>query len=286
MGTLYGTATVSGNSAYVSRHFTIYEYRITEDSWSKLCTSQYQSFSLAVIQDHLTTIGGIGREQNRTQSLLSFSATSEAKEEWEELYPPIPTHRVCAAVLTTPTHLVVVGGRNRAELRTIEVLDVETSQWSSALSLPEPMGDPLMTLCEGNLYVCKQQQATCHSFPLDTLLQSCRTTSEAPPTGDAGLEWTRLANTPTSSGHSLATLGGQVLLFGGQDEKEAESVVVHGYDHTSAAWVAVGEIPTPRTDMLAVVPTTSQELVVIGGWSTSSHMTTEIASIINQPSAN
>lgn len=293
LGTLYGTATVAGGSAYVSRHFTIYEYRIAIDSWSKRCVSQYQSFSLAVIHDRLTTVGGISREQNRTQSLHSLSATSseggEGGEtgEWEELYPPVPTHRVCAAVLTTPTHLVVAGGRSRAELCTIEVLDTETSQWSTALSLPEPMGDPLLTLCSGNLYVCQQQQASCHTCPLDTLLRSCRLeASKAPPPPTDGVggssEWTRLANTPTSSGHGLATLAGQVLLVGGQDDKEVESAVVHGYDHASSAWVAVGEVPTARTDVLAVVvPTTSrQELVVIGGWSSNdSHMMTEIASI-------
>lgn len=276
LGSLYGTAVVHKDSVYVSRHFDVYWYRVAQDEWEQLPDSQYQSFSLAVLDNQPTTIGGISRDQTRTNCLFSLVGSRSGKN-WEELYPPIPTHRVCAAALTTPTHLVVAGGRDKAELCSIEVMNRENFQWSKAVDLPAPMGDLQMTLCFGQLYICSQQAFYSHS--LETFLQSCyRTPDDSTPNG-----WSRLPDIPTFSGHCLSSIGEQVLAVGGSNANDRETAAVHGYDHASSKWTAVGEMPTARVDplALAVVLEAGEVVVVVGGWSNSgSYNTTDIASLL------
>lgn len=273
LSSLNGTAVVHQKTVYVSRHFDIHSYQVAEDEWKQLATSRYQSFALTVIDDKVTTIGGISREQERTKCLFSLAESNK----WDEHYPPIPTHRVCAAALTTPTHLVVAGGRGgRNELTTVEVLNRASVQWSTAISLPVPMGNIQMALCSGHLYVCAAQSF--YSCSLEKFLQSCREEAPKHPTSN-GSGWTRLADTPNSSGHCLSTLGERVLMMGGCDADDRETATVHCFDAATGGWSAMGEMPAARTDSLAVEAGT-EELVVLGGWSNSGrHDTTEIAEL-------
>lgn len=262
---------VHKDTVYVARHFDIYSYHVAKDEWDKLLASEYQSFSMVVIENRLTTIGGISRDQTRTNCL--FSLVGRSNKEWEELYPPIPTHRVCAAALTTPTHLIVAGGRDRTELCTIEVMSRENYQWSQAANLPEPMGSLQMVLCLGQLYICMQQ--VFYSYSLEKLLRSCY---EAPDTSN-GNGWTKLTDIPTYSGHCLSCLSDELLVVGGCSTDDKETAAIHGYDQDTATWLAKGEMPTARIDALTTsVALGAEELVVVvGGWSNSdSYNITEI----------
>lgn len=226
---------------------------------------------MAVIENQLTTIGGISRDQTRTNRL--YSLVGRSNKEWEELYPPIPTHRVCSAALNTPTHLIVAGGRDRAELCTIEVMSRENYQWSQAANLPEPMGSLQMVLCLGQLYICMQQ--VFYSYSLEKLLQS---SYEAPDTSN-GNRWTKLTDIPTYSGYCLSCLGDELVVVGGCNDNDKETAAIHGYDPDTATWLAKGEMPTARIDTLATpVTLDAQELVVVmGGWTNSnSYNITEI----------
>ncbi len=265
---LHGTAVVHKNTAYYSYYFNLYAYSRPDDKWSKLRPSQYQSFSLVVIDNQLTTIGGISREQKRTKCLFSL-AGSRSGMKWKELYPPMPTHRVGAAALTTPTHLIVAGGRNRAELSTIEVMNRQNFQWTTASNLPEPIAHPQITVSAGYLYVCKHQAF--YSCFLENFLQSCHKTSDQTTSNNKtlsngnGLTWSELANVPTYSSHTLCGYGDQVLAVGGHGIKdEQEMAVIHAYDRASAMWSVIGEMPTARLDTCLTVFEEGQ-LVVVGG---------------------
>lgn len=275
LGSLYGAAIFHKDTVYVSRHFNIYSYHVTKDEWDQLPPSAYQSFSMAVLENQLTTIGGITRDQKRTNCLYSLVKNRSAKV-WEELYPPIPTHRICAATLTTPTHLIVAGGRDRGELRTIEVMSKENYQWLQAVSLPEPMGNLQMVLCAGEIYVCMQQAF--YSQSLEKLLQSCY---EAPSASN-GSDWTKLTYTPTYSGHCLSCVGNQVVLVGGCNDSDKETAAIHQYNPKTSTWGGNGEMPTARIDALVAAVTLDGEesVVVMGGWSnTDTYDITEIGTL-------
>lgn len=128
-----GTAVVHRNTTYFSHKHNVYSYQVSEDKWTKLPVCKYEHFAMAVVNNLLTTIGGYNEgwlHDKRTRSLLSLA--------WKEVFPPMPTKRSRVAAANTPTHLIVAGGRDHSGegLATVEVLNTETLQWSTASSLP------------------------------------------------------------------------------------------------------------------------------------------------------
>ena len=118
----------------------------------------------------------------------------------------MPTKRMDPAAANTPTHLVVAGGvgSRRNNVATVEVLNTETLQWSTASSLPEAVRFPQMTTCGGCLYLADKSNV--FSCSVEDLLKSTNSS-------DGGSVWTRLASIPVE-GSTLATLRGHVLAIG------------------------------------------------------------------------
>ena len=149
MGSYGGAAVVHGSTAYFSSRHNVYSYTVPENKWTKLPQCKNELFAIAVINDVLTTIGG--NHNAATNTLLSLSGSS-----WEEILPPMPTNRVLPATANTPTNLVVAGGRLSRmgdEVATVEVLNIETLQWSTANSLPQVVVYPQMKTCGGCIYL-------------------------------------------------------------------------------------------------------------------------------------
>ena len=107
---LYGAAVALGNIAYFSKGLYVYSFELP-DKWTKLEQCPHNSFSLAVINEQLTDIGGENESQHSTNILLSLKH-GQSVSEWKQFLPPMPTSKVHPASVTTPTHLVVVGGSN------------------------------------------------------------------------------------------------------------------------------------------------------------------------------
>ena len=248
-----GAAAVHGSTAYFSIRHDVYSYTVPENKWTKLPQCKYQYFAMAVINDALTTIGGVDCQEAATETLLGLSGGS-----WEEVLPPMPTKRVDPAAANTPTHLVVAGGTSAFlgdNTATVEVLNTETLQWSTASNLPEAVDYPQMTTCGEYLYLAGNRSD----------VFSC-SVKDLPNSSDGGSVWTRLASIPTSEGSSLATLRGRVLAIGGFCYYSGPEVGIHCYDVATNSWSLISEMATPGREVLtAVLP--SNELVVVGGYS-------------------
>ena len=167
------------------------------------------------------------------------------------------TKREHPAAVRTPTHLVVAGGSLIATVEvTVEVLNTETLQWSTASSLPEAVDYPQMTTCGGRLYLA-DDESNVFSCSVEDLLKSTNSS-------DSGSMWIRLASIPVEEDSTLATLRGRVLAIGGDDGAGNPTGAIHCYDVATNSWSVIGEIPSPRYRVLtAVLP--SNELVVVGG---------------------
>ena len=267
MGSVFGSVVVHGSTAYFSRDHNVYSYTVPENKWTKLPQCKYENFAMAVINDALTTIGGRGRQLVVTNSLLSLSGSS-----WEEVLPPMPTKRAIPAAANTPTHLVVAEGTlslSRGGIATVEVLNTETLQWSTASSLPAAVAFPQMTTCGGCLYLA-DDKSNVFLCSVEDLLKSTNSS-------DGGSVWTRLASIPVEEDSTLVTLRGCVLAIGGK-KYSGLTGAIHCYDVATNSWSVIGEMPTPRYLVLtAVLP--SNELVVVGGVRASGICTlTEIGS--------
>ena len=279
MTALRGAAVVNGNTAYFSRENSVYSYTLSKDEWTKLPPCEYEHFGLAVVNDKVTTIGGWngGRATNtlvsRNEGVLGWGA------KWRKLHPSMPTARVRPGTVTTPTHLIVAGGmtgpynRDGTGLSTVEILDTNSLQWSSASSSPQALEYPHMSLCGEHLYLSEHNKT--FSCSVKQILKP-RTTNNS----DGGSVWTKLADTPVQKHTSLTTLRGQVLAIGGSDDGTPTGAI-HRYDRSTNSWSVIGEMPTPRSHpLLAVVR--NNELIVVGGVVEKEHLkyhdVTEIAS--------
>ena len=277
-----GAAVVHGNTAYFSQRHDVYSYTLSQGRWTKLRQCKYRSFSMAVINNQLTTIGGepggvvsFVRDvfgsvvPNAVTNILLCLPRNSSEMKWEEFLPPMPTPRRYSAAVTTPTHLIVAGGANFYDgvLSVVETLDTNTLQWSSVCSSPEALKYPNMTLCNGQLYLYKHSKIS--SCSVEELLKSHK-----PASINSSDMWTKLADILVPYYASLTTLRGQVLAIGGMDQHGTPTRVIHQYNRSTNSWSVIGEMPTPHVrPLIAVLP--SHELIVVGGFGST---VTEIAS--------
>ena len=173
--------------------------------------------------------------------------------------PPMPTARVRPAAVSTPTHLIVAGGKTKlfgAPLSAVEMLEFNTLQWFACSCSPIPLACPNSTLCGGHIYL--SQNKAIFSCGIQELVASASISRS-----EGRSLWTQLNNIPVPYSASLTTLRDHVVAIGGTDNESTGAI--HCYDRTTNSWKIIGEIPTKRFDTLvAVLPTNT--LIVVGGW--------------------
>ena len=133
-------------------------YNPATEKWSTLPECLRGHFTLTVVNDLMTAVGG---EQSSwlgekiTNTLLSFVASEGGRWKWVEHFPSMPTKCVFSAVICSGKALVVAGGKGESytRLTTVEVMDTDTLQWSTASSLPHPFSDASATVCGDRVYL-------------------------------------------------------------------------------------------------------------------------------------
>ncbi len=273
MKSLFQSAVVHGDIAYFSflsdAGSILFSYTLLNDKWSKLPYAPYICFSLAIVNEKLTTIGGTDDLNNpdaATNALLSLSSVRFIKKwvatinfssdlnvkKWKAVLPPMPTRRVSAAVATTDNYLVVAGGeRGNLKLTEVELLKTDTLQWFRASSLPQPLSYPQMTICDGFCFI--GADSTIFSCSVDTLLTTYIQSI-----------WTRRANVPVRYASGLTTVKGELFSIGGKYNTDTPTGDIYRFNPVSESWNLVGSMPTPQSHALTVA-FPSGELVVASG---------------------
>ena len=130
----------------------IYSYDVTSDNWSQLPDCIHYYGSIAVINGWLTTVGG-GSRPNFSNELFSLTGKGSGRR-WTRQFPPMPTKRIQMTSLCIRAELIVAGGWGVDKwLSTVELMNTETHQWSTAASLPQPMYNVSATICGDQLYL-------------------------------------------------------------------------------------------------------------------------------------
>ena len=289
---MYGkTAAVDGSVAYFSPdEHEVFTYNSTNNKWSELPKCPNHGFSLAVVNSLLTAIGGKKSIFERTNSLLSFTG-----KKWTERFPPMPTRRWLTTAVCSGRSLIVAGGLGEGDnkrLSTVEVMDTETLQWSTASSLPRPFCGELATICGDHVYMLagyyQSMKFTKFLFTcsLAALLQSCQPYSLGAQLNTLSLAsrpkvWHQLADTPVTFSSWVALLG-RLLAVGGRDSDDKQTTAIHMYNTTTNSWEVISHMTTPRHRCLvAVLP--HNQLMVVGGVTPESYLsgtdTVEIATM-------
>ena len=146
-----GAAVSHGNVAYFNSDSStaVYCYESQQQLWRQLPHCPSKDSALVMADNKLTAIGGRDQQWRPTNSLAS--PTGEGKDsKWVELFPRMPTARCGFAAVCRGRNVIAAGGKGDGDrsVTTVEILDTELRQWSSAASLPHPMTDASITVCE------------------------------------------------------------------------------------------------------------------------------------------
>lgn len=258
-----GSAMVHGDTAYFSKSYTIFTYKVSEDKWSRLnppCI--YEHFSMAIILGRVTTIGGYCGKTVSDLFCLSSGKSLEAR--WESVLPPLPTGRMATSAFATHLHLVVAGGKtDQGKTSLVEVMDIDNHQWFSITNRPPILQCPrIMHHRSSKVYFYEDNRV--FSCSIVELLRCClpNTSGSSAKRSDGGIAWTRLPDIPSLYSSTLASIGAHLLAIGGDNK----SGTIYCYDKSTDSWrAALGPLPTPRSDTLVAVDHSHKKLVVVGG---------------------
>ena len=281
-------AVVDGNTVYVRDGGTvkICSYDATTDSWSQLpdCVKEYSS--IAVINGRLTTVGG-----DKSNELFSLTGEGSSRR-WTKEYPPMPTKRWGTTSLCTGATLIVAGGRGDGRvLSTVEVMNTENHQWSTAADLPQPMHSASATVCGDRIYMLggtdKRYTYTksVHTCSVSALLQSCSPSSlvsrlKRTYMSDKASVWRQIRDLPVTCS-TCESFQSRLLAIGGRDDPGKATTAVYEYSSTSNSWEVISHMITGRCDCFtAVLP--NNQLMVVGGKTDllTSTVTVELANVI------
>ena len=263
-----GAAVVHGNTAYFrpANSDVVYSYQNIQgnEQWSMLPNNPNDAFSLAVIDDLVTSVGGRNSHSVVTNTLFSLTGEGEGKQ-WSEVFPPMPTPRRLTTCITTAQALVVAGGYADDELATVEVMDINTKEWTTVRPLPQKQCSLSGVVCGDSLYLTgglgSKSVFTCS---LPDLWQPQTLGSRIQRRLPKLNVWKEMSSLPVTR-FALASFSGHLLAIGGENDTLNPTADVYRYDCHTDSWHVISQMKNKRSQCLAVT-LPEDRLVVVGGW--------------------
>ena len=271
----------------------IYAYDPAKDQWNHRYSSRHLGSSLTFINNYLTTIGGkrldllfryydeaaitAGYASCYTNKLWSLDIEIDSAD-WTKKFPSMPTSRAFTVALNTGANLIVAGGVGGAYLMTVEIMDIEKSQWMTAANLPQRMWGASGTLCCDSVYLMggvgekdvdlvtvftcsvKDLLKSCESGSLISIVTNVLTLGRSGAT--AGSVWKQLADIPVTRA-TCVSVHDCVLAIGGKNSNGKPATDIHMYSQVTHTWLAVDHIPLARYSCFAVAH--GNVIFIIGG---------------------
>ena len=251
-----GTATSVGPLAFFNPGLTgiVYVYDSTTKDWSELPHLVHSGFTLVTVNNLVTAVGGNRELYTPGSILLSFS-----KGKWVEIFPPMPTKRYFPAAVCTRDMLLVAGGSDCIALPTVEVMDINTMQWTAMASLPIGISSASMAAYEDSICLLGDDTNRVYSCSIRFLAQFLQPALSSQCQKPI---WTRIADVPVSRSTAV-TLNGRLFSVGGYDDS-GEVDTVYYYDSSTNSWRRVGTLLSCKGLPLATT-LPGDKLVVVHG---------------------
>ena len=258
-------AVIDGDRVYfLDDNSHLWTYNISNKDWSQLSDAPYAVSTLVILHGLPTTIGGFPL----TNKLMSLTV----ERKWQEKFQLMPTRRCFVTAVCTGAVLIVAGGYDgKKELTTVEVLNTERHQWSTAIDLPEPMQYHSATVCGDRLYMLggahdHEPTESVYTCSVSALLQTCTLSEEDTSTnshsGGTGV-WSTAANLPVT-GSTCVTFCGQLLAIGGEESNKKPTTAVYMYKPPTNSWDVIAHTSTARFKLFAAV-LPNNRLMLVGG---------------------
>ncbi len=167
-----------------------------------------------------------------------------ADKKWVDLYPNMPTPRLCSSVVTYNEWLIVAGGYN---LYSVDVMNIDTKEWYSGPPAPTCFSS-MKTATVGDMcYYMGGYADGCaikdvYRVSLPALISQVKSRNIDPQI------WKKISplnvafSTPLSIGGCLLALGGRSL-----------STSIQHYRPESDDWIQVGDLPSPLSEYTCAV---------------------------------
>ena len=247
--------------------YCVYCYDLPQDHWSTLPKLPVRWFGLGVVKSELVVIGG----SDQSYSVSSAVHVLANGKNWRQSIPPMPTARCAPAVVSLPTHLVVVGGNSRGLTNIVEIYNINISKWNEADRLPLACRDQIGTVCNNTVYLVGGfngiNLSTVYTAQVDSLTSADRQNDRS-----ADSVWKELANTSFVR-PSAVTISDTVFAVGGMDSKYDPTQRVHAYSPSMDSWLYVGDLLSPLL-YAATVALSPTKFLVIGGDDKSRYLST------------
>ena len=268
-----GSSTIIGKTVYINPYYSldVYAFHCNITQWSPLPQCPYSTSTLTTINSMLTTVGGQVTTSEYTNKVITY-----CDHKWVELYPPMPTERYWAAVVSTTTHVAVMGGQNgfNQGLAITEVMDIQAKQWSTASPLTYWISLASTTLCGEILYLMggytDSNDYSVLSYRFSDLVQSTQSTS--PSTQKRPLSstiathskvWHNIPDLPVR--HSTCvTVQGKVLAIGGMDIQNKRTTSIYELNTDNNEWSHKSDMNITRSHCLAAT-LPDNNILVVGG---------------------
>lgn len=280
-----GVSTFQGHLCYFSSFMTnqIHVYDTAVGAWHQLPDCPVSNFGLEIVGGLVTTIGGrlaTATEASSsvcTNQLLSLRGEGSGERgregRWVERVPAMVLARAQAATASNSRLVIVAGGEvgdYKSFIADIEVLVVDTGQWSRLAS--SPLGDYSWLsaiVCGDQLYLVEGQGSRekdrLHSLHLGALLEGIRDqpTTRTRKTSTSGLPWKRV-KPPPASNTTCVSAKGKLIAVGGIDVNGKTTNDIWALNESSERWKTIGSLKSYRYRSLVGV-TAIGSLLVIGG---------------------
>ena len=282
-----GSSTIIGETVYVNGYNSqdVYAFNCNTTQWSTLPQSPCKDSTLTTINSMLTTVGGI---DTTSRYKTTNKVITHRDHKWVELYPPMPTERYSAAVLSTTTHVAVMGGlKDGNRLAITEVMDIQTKQWSTASPLPYGISLATTTLCGEFLYLMggytdsnEYSVLSCRFSDLVQSTQSTRPSTQKQPSSSTvathSKVWHNIPDLPVRCS-TCVTVQGKVLAIGGLDKQWEITTSIYELNTDNNEWSHKSDMNVARSRCLATTLPDNNILVVGGATGTGHTDETEIS---------
>ena len=267
----YPTATVlkgkvyvgGGGGAMMGHYVTVYD--IEKDNWIIMPPYSFYWFSLATLNDQLVLVGGVGPSNERTDTLGVWEDRATTSN-WTHPFPPMPTARSGAMVLTWRNRwLIVAGGYSNGSTTIVEIFDSVTSDWYRARgsSLPIPAYKMSSAVIKNTWYLLGGHSVSFadQAFSIDISDLIVHSISK-PATNlhSQPVQWLSIPTPPVRLSAVLAINDSLFALGGSQD-----CFAIYLYQSSKEeAWKRVGVLPSPRKECVCMVLPNGKVLVAGG----------------------
>ena len=277
-------ATVVNGKAYCvssSNAYTVCCYDPSQDNWS-LSLLPVRVCGLGQVNGKLVAIEEM-RGQQTSKAKIDIYTYDQLLETWKITIPPMTVQRFTVGksnVLSFQSALVVTTC-NRYKQRVIIIVNIfkpdTSSQWyTTHITLPPGSNISHLSLVavDDTCYLLGG-----HKVPLLYLFQALYATIDdlfhkavpaheydiAHDVYDSHSLWKTLPDTPTDQ-PIAAVLAGHLLAVGGKEisTERADTKKVYVYSPSCNAWIYMSDLPTPRSNTIIAV-LSSTEILVIGG---------------------